>query len=288
MKYEESKVAIGIIGGTGSELYLEDMEEIKSYTPYGRTSDHLKVGRFAGKKIAFLTRHGMGHDIPPHKLNFRANMWALKNMGVKFVISPSAVGSLKIEHQKGKFILVDQYIDRTKNRKDSFYEGGQVCHIRQAEPYCSYLNDLFFESGKNNKGMMIQKGGTYVCIEGPRFSTRAESKLFRKWEADVVGMTTYPEVVLAAEMEMCYCCVAMVTDLDVWAGECQNCGIVEQALKCKRCGNPINKLEVNVTEVLETIAKNAENLNKLLKTVIPNIDMDKDCSCHHSLEGAIL
>ncbi len=281
-------VLIGIIGGTGSEIDLENSEDVKCHTPYGRTSDIIKVGTFLEKKVAFLSRHGKGHSIPPHKINFKANLWALKNLGVKFIISPSAVGSLRIEHHKGKFIIVDQYIDRTKKREDSFYDGGQVCHIGQAEPYCNYLNDLFLEASKKNRGMAIQKGGTYVCIEGPRFSTLSESKVFRQWGGDIIGMTTYPEVVLAAEMEMCYCCIAMVTDLDVWAGECQNCGIVEYTQKCEKCGSLISKLEVNVNEVLETIAKNAENLKKLLKTVIPAINISKDCPCHHRLEGAIL
>ena len=136
--------------------------------------------------------------------------------------------------------------------------------------------------------MNIVKGGVYVCIEGPRFSTRAESKLFRQWGGDVIGMTTYPEVVLAAEKEMCYCCIAMVTDLDVWAGECSKCGIVEVTQKCHKCGGNVNKLSVNVPEVLETMVKNAENLKRLIEASIQKIDIDKDCSCHHSLTNALL
>jgi len=288
MKLEEKDVQIGIIGGTGSDIELENVEDVKMYTPYGSTSDFINVGFFKGKKIAFLSRHGKGHTIPPHELNNRANIWALKELGVKCIISPSAVGSLKKEHDKRKFILVDQYIDRTKKRLDTFYEGGHVCHISQADPYCSYLNNLFYEMGKTIKGIDIQIGGTYVCVEGPRFSTRAESKMFRQWGGDVIGMTTYPEVVLAAEKEMCYCCIAMITDLDVWAGKCPNCGVVEIQERCASCGGPVEKLAVSIEEILETMEKNALNLKKLLELTIPKINQDKDCPCKHALTGSII
>lgn len=284
----EGKADIGIIGGTGSGVELDNIKEIKLYTPYGNTSDIVKVGEFKGKKVAFIARHGAGHVIPPHKVNSRANLWALKELGVKCIISPSAVGSLKKEHDKRKFVMVDQYIDRTKKRLDTFYEGGQVCHISQADPYCSYLNNLFYETGKSIDGLEIQNGGTYVCIEGPRFSTRAESKMFRQWGGDVIGMTTYPEVVLAAEKEICYCCIAMVTDLDVWAGECSNCGVVEYQEKCAKCGGPVEKLAVSIEEILGTMEKNAGNLKKMLELTIPKIDTERDCACKHTLAGAII
>lgn len=285
---ENDKASIGIIGGTGSDIELENSEDIKVYTPYGRTSDAIKVGNFKGKKVAFLSRHGTGHTIPPHKLNFRANIWALAELGVKCIVSPSAVGSLRKEHEKGKFVLVDQYIDRTKKRLDTFYEGGQVCHIGQPDPYCSYLNNLFYDTALNIEGLNIQKGGTYICIEGPRFSTRAESIMFRQWGGDIIGMTTYPEVVLAAEKELCYCCIATITDLDVWAGKCENCGIVEFGDKCENCGGVVHPLAVNVEEILETMAQNAEYLKQMLEMTIPKIDTERDCPCHHSLKGAIL
>lgn len=287
MKLAEKNVHIGIIGGTGSDIELENAEDVKLYTPYGKTSDFIKVGFFKGKKVAFLPRHGTGHTIPPHMLNFRANIWAMKEIGVKFIISPSAVGSLKLEHDKGKFVVVDQYIDRTKKRLDTFFEGSQVCHIGQADPFCGYLNDLFYENGKEI-GLEIKKGGTYVCIEGPRFSTQAESKVFRQWGGDVIGMTVYPEVVLAAEKEMCYCTIAMVTDYDVWAASCIKCGIVEIGEVCPKCGGPIEKLAVSVEEVIETVRNNADNIKKLLERTIPKIDTEKDCNCFHSLTGAIM
>jgi 5'-methylthioadenosine phosphorylase len=288
LKTDDDKAKIGIIGGTGADIEMENEEEIKVYTPYGQTSDAIRVGDFKGKKVAFIPRHGKGHVIPPHKLNFRANVWALSELGVKVIISPSAVGSLRKEHEKGKFVLVNQYIDRTKKRLDTFFEGGQVCHISQEDPYCNYLNNLFYESSSQIDGLNIQNGGTYVCIEGPRFSTRAESLMFRQWGGDIIGMTTYPEVVLAAEKEMCYCCIATVTDLDVWAGECDNCGVVEFGDKCENCGGPVTKLAVDVSEILETMEQNAENLQNLLELTIPKIDTERDCECHHALEGAIL
>lgn len=287
MNNKKREVDVAIIGGTGSDITIDNVEERKVYTPYGNTSSAITIGNFKGKNIAYIPRHGIKHSIPPHKINYRANIWALKELGVKFIISPSAVGSLKKTHNKGKFILVDQYIDRTKKRIETFYDGGQLCHIGQADPYCEYLNDLFFETGRN-LNVNIQKGGIYVCIEGPRFSTRAESKMFRQWGGDVVGMTNYPEVVLATEKEICYCCVAMVTDLDVWAGECSKCGIVEFAQECEICGGTVNKLFVDVPEVLETMTKNSENLKKMLELAIQKIDIERDCSCHHSLLNALL
>ncbi len=288
LKNSQDNANVGIIGGTGANIDLDDEKEVKVYTPYGRTSEPIRVGTFKGKKVAFISRHGKGHAIPPHELNFRANVWAMNELGVKCIISPSAVGSLRKEHEKGKFILVNQYIDRTKKRHDTFYKGGQVCHISQEDPYCPYLNDLFYKTGISIEGLKIQNGGTYVCIEGPRFSTRSESIMFRQWGGDIIGMTTYPEVVLAAEKQLCYCCIASVSDLDVWAGKCENCGIIEFGDKCEQCGSPVSKLAVDVEEVVETMEQNAENLQKLLELTIPKIDTEKDCECHHSLKGSLI
>ena len=287
MKNNDISADIGIIGGTGSDIHLENAEEVKIFTPFGNSSAKINIGDFKSKKIAYFPRHGKDHSIPPHNINFRANTWALKELGVNFVISTSAVGSLKAELMKGTFVIVDQYIDRTKKRVDTFFEGGQVCHIGQADPYCKYMRSLFYESGKNLE-IEICNGGTYVCIEGPRFSTRSESNMFRLLGGDIIGMTTYPEVVLAAEKEMCYCCIAMITDLDVWAGNCPNCGIVAYKNECDKCGALIQKLSVDVPEVMKTIEENAENLKKLLEMTIPKINTEKDCSCHHTLSNAIL
>lgn len=282
------KTEIAIIGGTGSQISLDNPKVEKIFTPFGNTSSRITIGNFKGKNVAYISRHGIGHVIPPHRINYRANIWALKELGAKYIISASAVGSLKKEHHKKKFIMVDQYVDRTKKRKDTFYEGGELCHIGQAEPYCSYLNDLFYNTGKEIDNMVIQNGGTYVCIEGPRFSTRAESKIYRQWGGDVIGMTSYPEVALCAEKELCYCCIAMVTDLDVWAGKCPNCGIVEIAESCSKCGARVEKLDVNVDEVLGTQQENIAHLKAILEKSIPKINTERDCYCRHRLEGSIL
>jgi 5'-methylthioadenosine phosphorylase len=280
-------VEIGIIGGTGADIELDDAVKIKPYTPFGQPSDFVQVGFFAGHKVAFLARHGPGHQIPPHILNFRANLWALKELGVTRVFSPCAVGSLRKELDKGDFVIVDQYIDRTRKRLDTFYEGGQVCHISQADPFCPELNEIFYQAGQQVDGLKIQKGGTYVCIEGPRFSTRAESKVFHQWGADIVGMTVYPEVVLAAELNMCYSTIATVTDLDVWAAVCPDCGIVPIGPACPQCQGPITPLAVSVQEILETMEKNAVNLKKLIEIAIPMIPK-RGCNCGNALAGAVM
>ncbi|MEX2681754.1 MAG: S-methyl-5'-thioadenosine phosphorylase [Candidatus Sigynarchaeota archaeon] len=282
-------VQIGIIGGTGADIELQDVKKVKPYTPYGQPSDFVHVGFFAGHKVAFLARHGPGHQIPPHMLNYRANLWALKELGVTRVFSPCAVGSLRKELDKGDFVIVDQYIDRTRKRLDTFYEGGQVCHISQSDPFCPELNKIFYEAGKKVTGLKkIVNGGTYVCIEGPRFSTRAESKVFHQWGADVIGMTVYPEVVLAAELSMCYSTIATVTDLDVWAASCPKCGVVPIGPACPTCSGPIKPLAVSVDEILETMEHNAKNLKKLIEIAIPNIPKERHCNCGKSLLGAIL
>jgi 5'-methylthioadenosine phosphorylase len=282
-------VKIGIIGGTGSDVTLENPKEYKVYTPYGDTSDLIAVGMFRGKKVAFMPRHGKGHRIPPHNLPNRANLWAMKQLGVQRVISPSAVGSLQPEHDKGDFVLVTQYIDRTKIRPSTFYDGGQVCHISQADPFCSELNDIFFKAGKEISGLKIKPSGTYVCIEGPRFSTRAESKAYRMWGGDIIGMTCYPEVVLAAELGMCYNTVAMVTDLDVWAAQCKKCKkVLNFGEKCPTCQQMPEPMAVSIEEILETMEHNATHLKNLLEKAIPRIPDTPKCQCPHSLEGAII
>jgi 5'-methylthioadenosine phosphorylase len=262
----EEKAEIAIIGGSGlyEQEMLEEVEEIKVYTPYGRTSDLITIGKYYGKKVAFLPRHAKGHQIPPHKINFRANIWALRELGVKRILSSNACGSLQEKHSPGDILVIDQFIDRTKNRASTFYDGGQVCHISVADPFCPELRKLLIKKGKN-LGIRLFNGGTYICIEGPRFSTRSESRLFRQWGADVVGMTVFPECVLAREAEICYGSIALVTDYDVWAEQ-----------------------PVSVNEIISTMKKNVDKAKKLFSAVILEIPTNANCECWNSLNDALI
>jgi 5'-methylthioadenosine phosphorylase len=257
---------IGIIGGTG--IYdpgiMEEREEVEVHTPYGDPSDFVTTGIFGKKRIAFIPRHGKGHRIPPHRINFRANIWALKDLGVKRIISPSAVGSLADGAKPSDLVIPDQFIDLTKNRPRTFYEGGQVCHISVADPFCPELRDIAIRSGVE-LGLKIHGKGTYICIEGPRYSTRAESKLFRTWGADIVGMTLVPECILAREVEICYLTMAAITDYDVWAEK-----------------------PVTTDEVMKTLSENADKITTLLKTIIPRIPIERKCSCGNALSEALV
>jgi len=257
---------IAIIGGSGlyDQDLLEDVHDLKVRTPYGRTSDVLKIGQYLERKIVFLPRHGRGHQLPAHNVNYRANIWALKELGVKRILSSNACGSLSEKHKPGDILVLDQFIDRTKLRPSTFYEGGQVCHISAADPFCPELNSLLVNEGQSQQ-IPIKLGGTYVCIEGPRFSTRAESRMFRQWGADVVGMTVYPECVLAREMEICYGSLALVTDYDVWADK-----------------------PVSVDEILNVLKSNVEKTKKLFALTIPKISQAATCNCWNALKDAVL
>ena len=259
-------VEIGIIGGSGTSdpRILEDVKKVKVYTPFGQTSSLISVGYHKGRKVAFIPRHGLKHQIPPHRIPFRANIWALKELGVKRIISPSAVGSLREDYKPMEFVLVDQFIDRTKWRGDTFYEGGQVCHVSAADPFCLELREVFLKTMKEIKNP-VHEAGTYICIQGPRFSTRAESKLFRSWGVDVIGMTLYPEVVLAREAEICYASIALITDYDVWAEK-----------------------PVSTSEILATMSKNVENFEKLVTEAIPRILKVRKCPCKEALTDALV
>lgn len=263
---KEEMAEIGIIGGTGvyDPNIFQSVKEVKMFTPYGSPSHYLSVGEYGGKKVAFVPRHGRDHSIPPHKINFRANIFALKQLGVKRIISVSSVGSLKEELRPGEFVFPDQFIDRTKNRADTFYDGAQVAHVSSADPFCPEMRKILSQSAKK-RSVAAHDSATYICIEGPRFSTRAESKLFRQWGADIVGMTLYPEVTLAKEAELCYSCLAMVTDYDVWAEK-----------------------PVSASEVSSVLRKNVENAKKIVLDMIASLPEHRGCDCSHSLEGAML
>ncbi len=260
----EKDVEIGIFGGTGiyDSGLLEDAKEIDVDTPYGKPSDTITVGTFKGRKIAFLPRHGKKHTIPPHMINFKANIWAFKELGVTRIIAPSAVGSLKEELAPGHFVLPTQFLDFTKSRDGSFSEDGRVIHISVADPFCPELQSSITQV-TDDLGIHIHKDCTYVCIEGPRFSTKAESKFYRSTGADIIGMTLVPECQLAREAQICYASISTVTDYDVWAEK-----------------------PVTAKEVLETLSKNVEGTKKILTELIENIPKDRSCSCAKALEEA--
>lgn len=260
----EQKAEIGIFGGTGiyDSGLLEDAKEITLDTPYGKTSDSITVGTFQGRNIAFLPRHGKKHSIPPHMINFRANIWAFKELGVKRIIAPSAVGSLKEEIKPSHFALPSQFLDFTKSREGSFSKDGKVIHISVANPFCPELQNVVVKTA-TEQNVTIHKDCTYVCIEGPRFSTKAESKFFRSAGADIIGMTLVPECQLAREAQMCYVSISTVTDYDVWAEK-----------------------SVTAKEVIETLSKNVEKIKKILIKLIDEISQRRGCSCDKALAEA--
>lgn len=259
---------IGIIGGTGiytAELF--DVEkQVKVYTPYGQPSDLINIGEFGGRRIAFIPRHGRGHTIPPHRINSRANIWALRELGVTRIIAPSAVGSLRQEYKPGEIAIPDQFIDFTKKREYTFYDGGEICHVSVADPFCDDLRNIAIQSATKLKNIVHPKT-TYVCIEEPRFSTRAESQLFREvLRADVIGMTIVPECVLAREAEICYVSISMITDYDVWS----------ESL-------------VNSKDILEQLNKNVERTRNLITEMITLIPNERiRCNCAKALAESLL
>ncbi len=261
---------VGIIGGSG--LYdpgiVENPVEVRVSTPYGRPSDFITVGEVSGVRVAFLPRHGRGHTIPPHRINYRANIWALKSLGVRWVISVSAVGSLREDYRPGDFVVPDQFIDMTKSRQYTFYDGPVTVHVSMADPFCEDLRLKLVEATRS-LGYPVHEKGTYVCIEGPRFSTRAESRVWKEvFGADIIGMTLVPEVNLACEAELCYATLAMVTDYDVWADRPVTAGEVERIMK-----------------------QNVERARQILYRVIPELAGEPDgekCSCCRALSHAVV
>lgn len=263
-----SQAEIGIIGGSG--LYdipgLEEKRERQIDTPFGSPSEAYILGRLEGKRVAFLARHGRGHRILPTELNFRANIYGFKLLGVKRLLSASAVGSLKLEHKPMDFVLPDQFVDRTRQRVSTFFGEGIVAHISFADPICSQLaQQVEVAAGKIK--FPIKRGGSYVCIEGPAFSTRAESELYRSWGMDLIGMTNLQEAKLAREAEICYVTIAMVTDYDCWHEE---------------------EDPVTVEMLLGYLEKNSGNAQNLIKEVLKILPDEFDCPCQHALQDAII
>jgi 5'-methylthioadenosine phosphorylase len=258
---------IGVIGGSGiySMGIIKDAEEIKVETPFGDPSDKIILGKISGVEVAFLPRHGRGHFLPPHKVNYRANVFALKECGVEYLVSTAAVGSLKKKIKPCDFVVADQIVDRSFKRVTTFFEDGIVAHVGFADPFCKTLSDQAFDVIKK-EGIDVHRG-TYICMEGPQFSTRAESNLYRSWDVDVVGMTLAPEAKLAREAEMCLCSIIHVTDYDCWHEE---------------------EEDVTVSSIVENLEKNDKNMGRVLKNFIPKIKTDRVCECHRALEHAVI
>jgi 5'-methylthioadenosine phosphorylase len=262
---------IGIIGGSG--LYtmpgLTEVREVRDEqisTPFGDPSDWMVLGVLDGRKVAFLARHGRGHRILPSDLNFRANIYAMKQLGVTSIMSISAVGSLKEEHAPGTFVIPDQFIDRTFGRRATFFGDGVVAHVSMADPVCPETSKTLL-AACNTAGVPATLGGTYVCMEGPQFSTRAESRLYRSWGADVVGMTNLQEAKLAREAEICYATLAMVTDYDCWHD---------------------GHADVTTEQVLAVMNKNGENAIKVVRAAIAALPAKRGCNCQSALRDAII
>lgn len=258
---------IGVIGGSGFYDLADELKEIKVETPYGAPSDKIAVGLVAGHAVAFLPRHKKEHDIPPHLINYRANIWALKSLGVERIITSHAVGSLQKNYRPGEIVILDQFIDRTKGRIDTFYDGPIATHISTAFPYCPQIRKLAIAKGKKMK-LELHETGTVVIIQGPRFSTAAESLWFTRMGWHTVNMTEYPEIVLAREKEMCYTAIAVITDYDS--------GLVVKG-KVK---------PVSVKEIINNFKENIDKVKKLMLKMIENWPEKRNCECGESLARA--
>ena len=259
---------IGIIGGSG--LYemegLTHLREERVPTPFGDPSDAYMLGRLEGRPVAFLARHGRGHRLLPSELNFRANIYGFKTLGVQWIISASAVGSMREAIRPADIVIPDQFFDRTKARASTFFGDGLVAHVSFADPVCPQLSDHLSRVGRE-AGATVHRGGTYLCIEGPQFSTRAESRIYRGWGVDVIGMTNLQEAKLSREAEICYATMALVTDYDVWHE---------------------TEGDVSVEKVVAILHKNVATAKAIIRRVLPMIQGDRSCVCAHALKDAII
>jgi 5'-methylthioadenosine phosphorylase len=261
-------LVVGVIGGSG--LYemagLEHVREVALATPFGAPSDVYVTGRLGGVSMVFLPRHGRGHRVSPSEINFRANVWGLKKLGVTRILSISAVGSMREDIAPGDFVVIDQFFDRTRHRVDSFFESGVVAHVMFADPVCEHVRQALL-GGARAVGVKVHDGGTYLNMEGPQFSTRAESRIYRKWGVDVIGMTNLQEAKLAREAEMCYATVAMATDYDCWHE-----------------GHD----DVTVEAVVAIMQRNVGHARDLIGAAVPRLAAERTCACKDALKFAIM
>ncbi len=261
----KEQVSIGVFGGSGFYQFGEDVKEVRMDTPYGLPSSNIFISTIEGKKVAFLPRHGVAHIYPPQEINYRANVWAMKELGVKYLFGPCAVGSLQQKNKVGDIVFCDQFIDRTYGRKDTFYHGPTTTHISSAEPYCPSLREMAFKQADILE-LSYHKTGTVVVIQGPRFSSKAESQWYTREGWDIINMTQYPEAMLARELEMCYINISIITDYD--------CGIAQQVK------------HLPLADIMTTFNNNISNVKKLLYGIIKDLDIHSTCSCHCALENA--
>lgn len=259
---------IGVIGGSGLYVMeaLEGIEEVRLSTPFGDPSDSYVVGTLNGIRMVFLARHGRGHRILPHEINFRANIHGMKQLGVEWIVSVSAVGSMKEHIRPGDMVVPDQFFDRTKSRAPSFFGNGVAAHVAFADPVCPALWKILGDAAEQ-AGATVHRGGTYLCMEGPQFSTRAESRVYRTWGVDVIGMTNIPEAKLAREAEICYATLALSTDYDCWHE---------------------TEEDVSIESVLEIMRTNVETAQRLIRLAVTQIPGARSCACANALEHAIL
>ncbi len=258
---------IGVIGGTGFYSLLEGTGERRIETPYGAPSDVVTLGEVAGRRVAFLPRHGRMHDLPPHAINYRANIYALKSLGCTRILGPCAAGSLQPQVQPGHFVICDQYVDRTSGRKDTYYDGPIITHVSMADPFCPTLRSVAVAAARQ-EGLPVHERGTVVVIQGPRFSTRSESQWFRAQGWEVINMTQYPECALARELELCYVNISLITDYDV--GVEAEPGITP----------------VTADKVLRRFQENLGRLRELILRVIATIPAERTCPCTAALQHA--
>jgi 5'-methylthioadenosine phosphorylase len=261
-------VQIGIVGGSG--LYdmadVTDRKEVSIATPFGNPSGPYLLGTLRGKRVAFLARHGAGHKLSPSELNFRANIYGFKTLGVECLLSASAVGSLKEEYKPLDIVIPDQFFDRTKGRVSTFFSGGLVAHVGFAHPFCTHLSRIAHDSG-SQAGATMHRGGTYVCMEGPQFSTLAESKLYRSWGMDVIGMTNLQEAKLAREAEICYTTIALVTDYDCWHPDHDS---------------------VTVDMIIANLTENAKTAQAIIANAVEQLPYERTCECATALKYALI
>jgi 5'-methylthioadenosine phosphorylase len=262
-------MTVGVFGGSGFYRFLDDVEEVTVETPYGPPSAAIRLGEIEGTRLAFLPRHGDNHDLPPHRINYRANVWAMREVGARRIVGPSACGSLKPDLAPGTFVVADQLVDRTRGRADTFYDGPETTHVSAADPYCPGLRETLVEAARELE-IPVLDGGTVVVIQGPRFSTRAESRWFAAAGWDVVNMTQYPEAWLARELELCYANVSLVTDYDV--------GLE---------GMP-DVEPVSAEAAFRVFAENLDRLRALLFRAVPRIGPQPDDICATALASAIV